>query len=405
MQLKKIAIVFLVVVMMFSMAAVFTAAQGADAEFSFSAKLESENALSADPFAVKPGDVIELVVSVDSNPGDLRGVEFIVKYDSKVLEPIDCIAGGVLSLGKDDIKTVDFVKDKIHVWYSTTSTDNTSAKTGKIVTLKFEVKADFDGTADTLSLPVSEFCYRVNDAINPAEPPLGVSHRGSIASNIPTIKAHNYGKPEHIDGKCVNDTIDRYTCACGDVLDVVVKEKGHTVGDLVPAVAPTTEKPGVRAHYQCSVCEKYLDTDKWTVIDIVAAKLPKMISTPADPEWTKGNKDSLTFVSDGSFDGFKQITIDGKLVEKGAYVVKADEEGNTVIVLEPALLKTLDAGDHKLSIVFADDSWDKDYSCEADFSVRSNGAIVTIIVIVAALLVIGAGVVVALKVLKKKNII
>ena len=394
MQLKKIAIVFLVVVMMFSLAAVFTAAEGASTDFSLSAKFESEGALSTDPLGVKPGAIVELIISVDSNPGKLQGIDVRVEYDAEALQFLGIASddyGNVFNKDHASPRT-DIRNGMVQVWVQAED-GYESDLTGEFITLRFKVLDDFDGNIDKFD--VSEAFYRLR----------GQKTVKYSVAELSAVKAHNYGAPEFIDGKCVNDSINRYTCSCGDVLDVVVKEKGHEVGELVPAVAPTTEKTGIRAHYQCSVCSKYLDTDMWTEIDITVTKLPKMISTPADPEWTKGNKDSLTFVSDGSYDSFKQIKIDGKLVEKGAYVVKADEDGNTVIVLEPAYLKTLDAGDHELSIVFEDESWDKNHSCEADFSVRSNGAIVTIIVIIAALLVIAAGVVVALKVLKKKNII
>ena len=62
MQLKKIAIVFLVVIMMFSLAAIGIAAEGAGSEFSLSAEFKSDKALSA----LKAG---ASVVHVDASKG------------------------------------------------------------------------------------------------------------------------------------------------------------------------------------------------------------------------------------------------------------------------------------------------------------------------------------------------
>ena len=397
MQLKKIAIVFLVVVMMFSLAAVFTAAEESNTGFSLSAKLESEGALSADPFGVKPGAIIELVISIDANPGMLSDLDVRVEFDTEALKFLGIATedyGDVFNKNHS-LARVDAKKDGLlQVWVQAASGHESDA-TGEFITLRFKVADDYDGNVKKLG--VYEAFYRVRGgAITPSTVP-----------SLPAIKAHNYGAPEYIDGKCVNDSINRYTCTdagCGDVLDVVVKPKGHTVGELIAAVAPTTEKTGLRAHYQCTACSKTLDTDMWTEINPVVTKLPKMIKTPENSVWTKGNA-APEYVSDGSFDGFKSVKVDGKVVPEGAFVAKADENGNTVITLEPVYLKTLAAGDHKVSIVFEDESWDKDYACDADFSVRSNGAIVTIIIIVVAILVLAAGVIAALKVLKKKNII
>lgn len=397
MQLKKIAIVFLVVVMMFSLAAVCTAAEESNTGFSLSAKLESEGALSADPFGVKPGAIIELVLSIDANPGMLSDLDVRVEFDTEALKFLGITSDdyGDVFNKNHSLARVDAKKDGLlQVWVQAAS-GHESNSTGEFITLRFKVADDYDGNVNKLG--VNEAFYRVRGgAITTATLP-----------TLPAIKAHNYGAPEYIDGNCVNDSINRYTCTdagCGDVLDVVAKEKGHTVGELIAAVAPTTEKTGLRAHYQCSICSKILDTDKWTVIDPVITKLPTMIKTPADSEWSKGEA-ALEFVSDGNVDGFKSVKVDGKVVPEGAFIAAADENGNTVITLQPAYLKTLDAGDHKVSVVFEDDGWDKDYACDADFSVRSNSAIVTIIIIVATVLVLVAGVVVALKVLKKKNII
>ena len=392
MQLKKIALVFLVVVMMFSLAAVFTAAEEASTDFSLSAKLESEDALSTDPFGVKPGAIIELVISVDSNPGKLSDLEIFVEFDNEALEVQNVTAdnyGDIFNKNHSVALTTPKQQEgKIQVWVQANSGYETDL-TGEFVTLKFKVKDGYDGNVKKLE--IYKATYRIDKDNGTFSVPA-----------LPTIKAHNYGAPVYVDGNCVNDSINRYTCTeagCGDVLEVVVKEKGHTVGDLIPEVAPTTENTGIRAHYECSVCSKCLDLDKWTEIDPVIPKLPKMISTPEDSVWTKGDKHSLEYVSDAKFDDFKSIKLNGKVVEQGAYVVKADEDGNTVVVLEPAFLKTLAVGDYELSIV------SENGSCSADFTVRSNGAIVTVVIIVVAILVIVAGVIAALKVLKKKNII
>jgi hypothetical protein len=180
---------------------------------------------------------------------------------------------------------------------------------------------------------------------------------------------------------------------------IVLEATGHTYGDLVAKVEPTTEKEGNIAYYQCSACSKYFNADKAEIDSPVIPKLPKMISTPVESEWTKGDETSLKFVSNARYDDFVGVKLNGSLLQQGAYKLEKDADGNTVVTLEPAYLETLEKGEYKIAIESTNGT------CEADFTVKNNGAIVTIIIVVVAVLVIVAGAAAAIVVLKKKNIL
>ena len=161
MQLKKIALVFLVVIMMFSLAAIGIAAEGAGSEFSLSAKVESDSALSKDPLAVKPGDIIEFVVNVDSNPGALLYIEVRVAFDSDALDFQGILTEDIGDIfEKDGTATFSRITAKddanktgmIQVWLMAAGEDYVSNKTGEFVTLKFKVSENFDGSIDTSDL-------------------------------------------------------------------------------------------------------------------------------------------------------------------------------------------------------------------------------------------------------------
>ena len=47
----------------------------------------------------------------------------------------------------------------------------------------------------------------------------------------------------------------------------------HEYGELIPEVTATHLKEGTKAHYTCSVCEKYFDTDKEELADLTIAKI------------------------------------------------------------------------------------------------------------------------------------
>ena len=49
----------------------------------------------------------------------------------------------------------------------------------------------------------------------------------------------------------------------------VISEAGHKYGDLIAEVSATCGKDGVKAHYECSVCHKYFDTNYAELTDLV----------------------------------------------------------------------------------------------------------------------------------------
>ena len=450
MQLKKIALVFLVVIMMFSLAAIGIAAEGAGSEFSLSAKVESDSALSKDPLAVKPGDIIEFVVNVDSNPGALQYIEVRVAFDKDVLEFQGILTEDIGDIfEKDGTATFSRITAKddanetgmIQVWLMATGEDYASDKTGAFVTLKFKVSENFDGDIDNLDVDYAGYkLYNSSAAV----------------INMPetsAVKAHNYGAATDVPGDCYNHAKKVYTCThegCGDVLevyteedgahicgelvgavaqdcekpgnvahyiceregcgkfiaedkvtvleDVVIPADGHDYGNLVAKVPATTEKEGTIAHYLCSVCGKYFNESKVEVTSLVIPKLPKMISVPEDSVWVKGSETSLSFVSNAKFEDFVSVKLNGALVSESDYKLEKTEDG-TKITLEPATLDKLSAGDYTITITSANGS------CDAEFTVENNSSALAVVLVIIAVVVIVAGAAAAIVVLKKKNII
>lgn len=449
MQLKKIALVFLVVVMMFSLAAIGIAAEGAGSEFSLSAKVESDSALSKDPLAVKPGDIIEFVVNVDSNPGDLYSLEIRVSFDKNALEfqGVSTEDYGVI-FEKNDAATRTSITTKeeanakglVQVWLMA-NTDYESDATGEFVTLRFKVAEGFDGDIENLDL--SEAFYGIR----------GSKLSAYSVSALPAVKAHNYGAASDVPGDCYNHAKKVYTCThegCGDVLtvsteadgahicgelvgavaqdcekpgnvahyiceregcgkfiaedkvtildDVVIPADDHSYGDLVAKVPATTENEGAIAHYLCSVCGKYFNESKVEVTSLVIPKLPKMISVPEDSVWVKGSETSLSFVSNAKFEDFVSVKLNGALLAESDYKLEKTDDG-TKVTLEPATLEKLSAGDYTITITSANGS------CDAGFTVENDSSALAVVIVIIAVVVIVAGAAAAIVVLKKKNII
>lgn len=71
--------------------------------------------------------------------------------------------------------------------------------------------------------------------------------------------------------------------------------------------------------------------------------------------------DPLTFVLDGEASLFKDLYIDGKLVDKGNYEIKS---GSTIVTISSDYLETLDIGNHKIKAIYSNGS-----TPETNFSV------------------------------------
>lgn len=95
------------------------------------------------------------------------------------------------------------------------------------------------------------------------------------------------------------------------------------------------------------------DTIQEKQVSVTVTVKPKPPAAPkiiegAKGTWKKGSKDGLAFKSDGDFDEFVKVVVDGKKIDSSKYTSK---EGSTVVTLMPKYLETLKLGKHTLGIV------------------------------------------------------
>ena len=248
MQLKKIAIVFLVVIMMFSLAAIGIAAEGAGSEFSLSAEFKSDKALSA----LKAGDTVNLVVNVASNPGDLQHLEVRVGYDSENFEFLGVNSADYGDIFEKDESKTNFdppvVRNGLVQIWCMAKDGFESSKTGAYFTFRFKVSDSFDGNLDGIYVDFA-------------------SYKFASASNFSELHVHTYGEGKTVAGDCMHEGATEYKCTNPECenpkLTVSTGKLGdHNYGELIPAVEPTKKSEGNVAHYKCSICSKYFDADK-----------------------------------------------------------------------------------------------------------------------------------------------
>lgn len=128
---------------------------------------------------------------------------------------------------------------------------------------------------------------------------------------------------------------------------------------------------GVNIPYDLLAYEKNADIEK---IDI--SLLDINYEEPIDYNIIEGansvvNSDanSLTIKADGEFSKFTGVKIDGELIDGSNYTAT---EGSTIIEFEDDYLKTLDAGEHTVSVVFTDGAATTKFEIKKDDNNSNN---------------------------------
>lgn len=177
-----------------------------------------------------------------------------------------------------------------------------------------------------------------------------------------TVNVSHYGTLEVVDTDitgniCTSDEEDDSTTAgicidvCGKlVLNGKVNITGHTLGDWIIDKPATVETAGSR-HKECETCGAILEKEEIKKLELPAYK----IIDGAESTWTQNtNTDgSLVIRGDGAIAKFKEVRVDGVVIDVKNYTVT---EGSTIITLKTEYLKTLPAGKHTFEIAWIDGS-------------------------------------------------
>lgn len=138
---------------------------------------------------------------------------------------------------------------------------------------------------------------------------------------------------------------------CREVKDVkAIEASGHTLGDWIIDKPATVETAGIR-HKECETCGAILEKEEIKKLELPAYK----IIDGAESTWTQNtNTDgSLVIRGDGAIANFKEVRVDGVVIDVKNYTVT---EGSTIITLKTEYLKTLPAGKHTFEIAWIDGS-------------------------------------------------
>ena len=191
----------------------------------------------------------------------------------------------------------------------------------------------------------------------------GCKYETSLDTVIPKLEhVHNMAKTEKKDATCTEKgNIEYYTCtkcekvyedetALNEITDMSKAEiaaLGHDFTEL--------ETDADNHWYSCSRCDMKDDKSvakhtyedgKCTVCEYVQ---DAVIISGENAIYTTNSSSSLSFTSDGDFDRFVEVRVDGSVVAPENYTVS---KGSTVVTLKKEYIATLSIGAHTIDIVF-----------------------------------------------------
>ena len=164
---------------------------------------------------------------------------------------------------------------------------------------------------------------------------------------------HDYGSSVTKAATCTEYGVKTYLCK---------NDSSHTYTESVPAnghdlvyheaQAATAAEFGNIAYWRCDDCGKYFSDEACTKeikeADTVAPKLAPSIIAGKNQAVTQGENQALSFTSDGAFDDFIRVELDGKTLA-GKY--DTDKAGGILVTLNSDYVATLSPGEHTLGIV------------------------------------------------------
>ena len=140
-----------------------------------------------------------------------------------------------------------------------------------------------------------------------------------------------------------------------------IPAKGHTEGAVTieNEVEATVDKEGSYEEViYCTECKEELSRTKKTTPKFVYA-----IIEGAGSIHQEKDSNEITIISNGKFDKFQGIKIDGNLVDKSNYTAKS---GSTIVTLKADYLNTLAIGEHKIAFLYDDGE------VETEFKITEN---------------------------------
>ena len=268
MQAKRIISLLVVVVLTILCGVMSVSAQDNAINFEYAVEVNSSTAIVEEPgLHVKPGDTVEVSVTVTANPG-IKMMKFSVVYDSAALTPvvdaennIAFTSGGMFVGFAENVYVDSNNPNKIIYVVDATAAEADITATGTVITLQFKVAEGFHG--DT-GIKLDNYKKNVGGGTIPGTSFDSVTAKDASVEgyNKASISTHNYGAPVVADATCTTPATTTYTCTIEGCQDsVLVIENAPALGHtpvVDAAKDPTCTESGLTEGSHCSVCNEVL---------------------------------------------------------------------------------------------------------------------------------------------------
>ena len=264
MQAKRIFSLLLIVVLTLTCGAMSVSAQDNAKDFAYAVEVSSSTAIANDPCFVKPGDIVDVSVTVTANPG-IKMMKFALNYDATALAPvltednaIKFTSGKLFGAAEEQISFDADVEGKIWYFVDALTQSQDMTATGTVITFSFKVKDGFHG--DT-GITLSNYKKNVGGGTI-----AGVDFDSVTAADAntadykkATITTHTYGDPVIVEATCQNAGTKTYTCTVeGCTAAPVVIETSpilaHNSDKVLEGKDATCTETGLTAGKACSMC-------------------------------------------------------------------------------------------------------------------------------------------------------
>ena len=266
MQSKRILIPLLAVLLIALLAGTSIVSAAEAAPFTVTVDVTCDDAVTADPLVVQPGDTLTVVLAVKNNP-DIATLSFSLNYNAAFVAPVTDDNGLVYTPNESFLGAEGT--------YSLTVGE--TAGTLEFVKLPAGMVGEMEGDATVfeISFKVLEEAhgnleFSVSNA--KAHDALFFLPIASIGATGDAAYVHNFvAAPKTEDATCTGAATETYTC--DDCKEEVVIITGTPAGHSITPVAaknPKCDEEGNIAHFYCEACDGYF-TDAAATVEIQKA--------------------------------------------------------------------------------------------------------------------------------------
>lgn len=289
MQAKRIISLLVVVVLTILCGVMSISAQDNAVNFEYAVEVNASTAIVEEPgLTLKPGETIDVSVTVTANPG-IKTMKFAVVYDTAALIPvvdaegnIAYTSGGMFGDTVENVYVDPTAPNKIFYHVDAYAADEDITATGTVITLQFKVAEDFHGTT---GITLDNYKKNVGGGTISGNKFDSVTAKDANTEdyNKASVTAHNYGDPVIAAATCTTPATETYTCTHAECDDkTLVLETAPALGHTVvidPAVEPTYDAAGKTEGKHCSVCGE---------VFVAQEVIPQLIAEEIDEEPSTG---------------------------------------------------------------------------------------------------------------------